>query len=104
MRCLLKLAVQKDHISEVEISYSSNKDENNPTYEEEEVDRDDDQRGKEEETNVAKTVKAVSKRNKPSLKSESDQGIEQKVVQSNPSAALLVAKITISTHDLQIVQ
>jgi len=62
----------------MEISYSSNAKENDPTYEDEEIDHDDDQREDKYKTTIPEIVKVVPKRNKPSLKSEGDQGIEQK--------------------------
>ncbi|KAJ8421666.1 hypothetical protein Cgig2_007971 [Carnegiea gigantea] len=60
--------------------------------------------GQEEETIIAETVKAISKRNKPSLKSEGDQGIEQEDDQYNAGAALVVAKTTSSAQDLLMVK
>ncbi|KAJ8425598.1 hypothetical protein Cgig2_008576 [Carnegiea gigantea] len=51
MRCLLKAAVQKGHVSNMELFNSSDLEENDLTYECKEVDHDDNQReGKEEAT------------------------------------------------------
>ncbi|KAJ8423851.1 hypothetical protein Cgig2_024097 [Carnegiea gigantea] len=59
----------------------------NPSYEDEEVDHNDNRKEGEEERMISEFVKAVPKRNKPSLKSEGHQGTEQKDARSNVSAA-----------------
>jgi len=104
MQGLPEPTIQKDHISEVENSDNLDEEENDPTHGEEEVNCDDDQREQEEENTIANTVKAILKRNKPSLKSEGDQGIEQKDVEYDASVALAIAKTKSSAHDLQMVE
>ncbi|KAJ8435259.1 hypothetical protein Cgig2_009392 [Carnegiea gigantea] len=76
MRGLLKLVVQKGHISEVEISNSLDVEENDLTFE----------------------------GTKPSLKYDGNQGIKQKHAEPNATATLAVAKTTSSAQDLQVVQ
>ncbi|KAJ8433422.1 hypothetical protein Cgig2_024758 [Carnegiea gigantea] len=70
MRALTKPPVQKGHISEVEISDSSNAKEKNSSHEDEEVDHNDNRKDGDEERTIPKAVKDVPKRNKPLLKSE----------------------------------
>ncbi|KAJ8439652.1 hypothetical protein Cgig2_021664 [Carnegiea gigantea] len=67
MRQLSKAAVQKGHVSDVELSYSSDSEENDPTYECEEVDHDDELIEAKEEVVIHETVKPAQKRNKQSL-------------------------------------
>jgi len=67
MQRLLKAVVQKGHVSNVELSNSSDSEENDPTYEYEEISHENDQIEAKEEVAIHKTVKAAPKRNKPSL-------------------------------------
>ncbi|KAJ8420268.1 hypothetical protein Cgig2_004593 [Carnegiea gigantea] len=92
MRRLSEVAVQKGHLSDIELSNSSNSKENHLTYECEEVDHDNDQIKAKEEVAIHEIVKAAQKRSKPSLQSKGD------------GAALVLVKPTSSGKDLQIVQ
>ncbi|KAJ8425378.1 hypothetical protein Cgig2_011762 [Carnegiea gigantea] len=73
-----KAVVQKAHVFDVELSDSSNSEENDPTYEYKEVNHDERWREGKEDATIHQTVKAAPKRNKSSLKSEGGQGIEGK--------------------------
>ncbi|KAJ8421091.1 hypothetical protein Cgig2_025554 [Carnegiea gigantea] len=65
-----KPPVKKGHIFELKISKSLDAEQNNLSYEGEEVDHDDNRKEGEEERMIPEIVKDVPKRNKPSLKSQ----------------------------------
>jgi len=85
----------------MKISDSSVAEENDPAYKYEDIDHDDDQRDEEEETTIPETVKGIPTMSKDLLKSEVDQGIEQKYGQSNASATFVVVKTTGLAQRLQ---
>ncbi|KAJ8423166.1 hypothetical protein Cgig2_023233 [Carnegiea gigantea] len=99
-----KAAVEKVHIFDEKLSNSADLEENDQTYECKEVNNDEGMAEGKEEATIHQIIKATRKRNKPSLKYESDHGIEEKHVQSNAGTTLVVAKTTILTHDLLMVQ
>jgi len=75
MQKLAKRTVQKGYVSEVEISNDFDEEENEPTYEEEHVNGDNDQRDEEEKTTISDIVRFVSNSNKPVLESKGDHRI-----------------------------
>jgi len=96
MQALLKPPMQNRHIYEVEISGRSDAKVNNPTYEDEEVDHNDNKKDGNEEGMILKTTKVVPKRSKPSSKSKGDRGTKQKHAHSNAYAASVGEKTTSS--------
>ncbi|KAJ8439004.1 hypothetical protein Cgig2_013000 [Carnegiea gigantea] len=75
------------------------REEKNPTYKDEEADHNDNKKEGKEESRIPKIVKPILKRNKPLLKSEGNQRIEQKDAQSNAGAAL---KFSVTTFDVYV--
>ncbi|KAJ8430762.1 hypothetical protein Cgig2_009067 [Carnegiea gigantea] len=86
------LRVRKGHVSDVEPSNSSDSEENDPTYECEEVNHENEQIEVKEEVAICQPIKAARKRNKPSLQSKGN------------GAALVLVKVTSSGKKLQIVR
>ncbi|KAJ8432172.1 hypothetical protein Cgig2_029013 [Carnegiea gigantea] len=69
---LSKVALQKVHVSNVEFSYNSDSEENDPTYECKEANHNDGQIEAKEKVAIHKSVKPARKKNKHSLQSKGD--------------------------------
>ncbi|KAJ8419743.1 hypothetical protein Cgig2_027325 [Carnegiea gigantea] len=92
MQQLSNTKVRNGHVSDAERSNNSDLEENDLTYECEEVDHDDQYIEAKEEAAICQPVKGARKRNKPLSRSKGD------------SAVLVLVKTTSSRKELQMVQ